>query len=281
MNITRSTSHQASVTSTKRRDERTVEPTVPIALYRQIADDLRGSIRDGTYPPGGRLPTEPELQRRYGCSRNTIRLAVRELSNEGLVETAGRRGTLVRQQSIVEHLAQSADRSDRLGEADGWCAHVAALGRQPSREFSLRAEPASPTVALRLRRAENSLVCVRECMRYVDGHPWSRQVSYYPMDVAVAAELLDPRGVSRASTRVMADAGITEIGHVDEISSRMPSPDEVRLFGLPSGVPMLIYWRTGWSADAIVRLTVEIQPADRNVLVYELGPTAGQAGAAS
>jgi GntR family transcriptional regulator len=248
-----------------------VEPTVPTALYRQIADDLRDAILDGTYPPGARLPTEPELQRRYGCSRNTIRLAVRELTSEGLVETAGRRGTLVRQQAILEHFAMSIERSDRLGEADGWCAHVAALGRLPSRDFSLRAEPASATVAHRLRLGENSLVCVRECMRYVDGHPWSRQLSYYPMDVAAAAGLLDPRDIGRGTPRAMSDAGITEIGHVDEIGSRMPSPEEIRHFGLPAGVPMLIYWRTGWTAERIVRLTVEIQPADRNVLVYELG----------
>lgn len=252
------------------------------ALYRRIADDLRDAIRAGTYPPGAQLPTEPELQERYECSRNTIRLAIRELTAEGLVTTARRRGTLVRQPVLLEHRAVSVERPDRMGESDSWFSQVSRAGRTPSQDFSMRIEPASQQVARRLNLTQDALVCVRDCMRYVDGTPWSEQVSYYPMDVAERAGLLTPHDIEQGTVRAMAAVGLIEVGHVDELTARMPSPEEARQFDLPVGVPVMIYVRTAYTSERAIRVTRELHPADRHVLIYELGDLSapGVSGAA-
>src|SRR5689334_11503443 len=66
-------------------------------LYRMIAGELRRKIESGELPkePRGPLPTESELQREFGASRNTIREAIKWLITLDLVETRPGQGTFV------------------------------------------------------------------------------------------------------------------------------------------------------------------------------------------
>jgi DNA-binding GntR family transcriptional regulator len=63
--------------------------------YVQIADDLRGQIAAGVYPPGGKLPSNKDLTEQYGVADGTIRAALEELRGEGIVETQSTLGTFV------------------------------------------------------------------------------------------------------------------------------------------------------------------------------------------
>ena len=53
--------------------------------YQQIADALRKQMRDGTYPPGAKLPRESELRERGALRSKTVRAALDQLRAEGLV----------------------------------------------------------------------------------------------------------------------------------------------------------------------------------------------------
>lgn len=66
-----------------------------VALYQQIASDLTRRIHEGEYPAGGRLPTEYQLMSLYQASRNTVRSALRQLEDHGLVSRRRNRGTTV------------------------------------------------------------------------------------------------------------------------------------------------------------------------------------------
>jgi len=59
----------------------------PVPPYRQIADDLRRKIEDGTIPPGRRIPSMVEMEQAYNVARDTLRKATQALKDEGLVET--------------------------------------------------------------------------------------------------------------------------------------------------------------------------------------------------
>lgn len=63
--------------------------------YVQIADDLRGKITAGAYPPGHKLPSNKELTEQYGVADGTVRAALEELRGEGIVETQSTLGTFV------------------------------------------------------------------------------------------------------------------------------------------------------------------------------------------
>lgn len=63
--------------------------------YQKVADDLTKRIGSGKYPVGGHLPTEMELCRHYDISRHTVREALRQLRDAGLISRRRRVGTEV------------------------------------------------------------------------------------------------------------------------------------------------------------------------------------------
>lgn len=67
-----------------------------IPQYVQIASDLRDGIRDGTYAPGGLLPSRNEITEMYGVSAITARDALSIICHEGLAKAVRGRGHIVR-----------------------------------------------------------------------------------------------------------------------------------------------------------------------------------------
>ncbi|MFQ8432017.1 GntR family transcriptional regulator [Amaricoccus sp. W119] len=63
--------------------------------YAQVARDLTEAISSGRYPVGSLLPTEMELAEQFSVSRSTIRAAMQELRNTGLVSRRKSVGTRV------------------------------------------------------------------------------------------------------------------------------------------------------------------------------------------
>lgn len=72
-----------------------VEANSVVPLYKQIVRALSDSIANGTYRPGDKLPTEAELIEQFGVSRITVRSAIKEMEDAGLVERARGKGTFV------------------------------------------------------------------------------------------------------------------------------------------------------------------------------------------
>lgn len=243
-------------------------------LYRRIADDLRGQIKTGALAPGSQLPTEQELGERYGVSRNTVRLAVGMLANEGTITSTPGRGTFVRSQAVMSYHASWAESQDRHGsdQADAYRAEVALQGHASDyREFEMRIVPADADLARRLDVDAGSALVSRAFLRLVDNEPSSLQDSYYPMDIAQECGLVTPHDIPEGTIRAMAAHGYVEIGYVDELTTRMPTPDEARRLRLGSGSPVLVYVRTTYTKDRPLRTTVTIFAGDRNRVIYELG----------
>ncbi len=72
-----------------------LNPASPLPLYRQLADSLSAAIQRGIYPPGEKLPSEPNLAERFGVTRPTVRQATRLLAERRLVEARRGAGTFV------------------------------------------------------------------------------------------------------------------------------------------------------------------------------------------
>lgn len=66
--------------------------------YHAVADTLEKEITQGKYQIGSKLPTEETLAKRFKVSRHTVRHALRELKNQGLILARAGFGTIVRTQ---------------------------------------------------------------------------------------------------------------------------------------------------------------------------------------
>jgi GntR family transcriptional regulator len=78
----------------------------PVPIYEQIIDGIQRSVRRGELVPGSPLASVRQLAGDLEINPNTVARAYRTLEREGILETAGRRGTRV-----------AADAPDRAREA--------------------------------------------------------------------------------------------------------------------------------------------------------------------
>ena len=66
-----------------------------LAKYIELAELLRQRILDGTYPEGGRMPTQVDLMEETGYSRDTVTAAVKKPKDEGWLSVTWGLGTYV------------------------------------------------------------------------------------------------------------------------------------------------------------------------------------------
>src|SRR3954447_8659533 len=73
----------------------------PACLTTRVEQMLRQAITEGRFPDG-KLPTEVELAKQLGVSRETVRLAAESLQREGLLVKIRRKGTFLKAPSLPE-----------------------------------------------------------------------------------------------------------------------------------------------------------------------------------
>lgn len=251
----------------------TVDPTSDRPVFRQIADLLRDDIQSGRLAEGARLPSERDLMDAYGAARGTVRQAVALLRTEGLIHTEHGRGGFVRSRPPVKRIAH--DRFARRHREEGKAAFLAeaeAEGLSPGVEvLKVGPEVAPAAIAERLGVSASEKVLVRRRRYLADGDPVEMATSYLPLAIAqgtaIAKKNPGPGGIY---------ARLEESGHqlarfTEEVSARMPSPDEVRSLRLSAGTPVFGLVRTAYDVDGLaVEVCDTVMAADRFVLSYEL-----------
>ncbi|GAA2192667.1 hypothetical protein GCM10009787_11180 [Streptomyces bangladeshensis] len=79
--------------------EPVVDPRRPVYVWRQVADWIAARIDSGELQPGARLEGERELAEQVGVAVGTVRRAVEDLRERGLVVTLPAKGTFVADRS--------------------------------------------------------------------------------------------------------------------------------------------------------------------------------------
>lgn len=245
-------------------------------LYEQIADEVRRKIETGEFKPGAPVTPEMELAARHGVSRQTVRVALKQLADEGLLTSGKGRGHRVRDthtplQWRLTQFEASEHRGDNPETAvDAWAADVAAQGREPHQEISVSLALPPPRVADRLRLEPGDTVVVRHRVRSVDGIPYQLSDSYFPEPLVRGTPLMEPRDVT-APGGLLHAIGHPQAEFLDEIFARMPSRAETDRLRIPGATPVIEHIRTGYAADgAPLRVMVTIVPADRHSLAYQV-----------
>jgi DNA-binding LacI/PurR family transcriptional regulator len=70
--------------------------------YNKLISELRKAIFSGKFNKNGKLPPERKLAELFGYSRITIRTALQQLKEEGLIEQFQGRGTFVKQSELKD-----------------------------------------------------------------------------------------------------------------------------------------------------------------------------------
>jgi len=97
------------------------------AKHADLTRALTEGITNGSFPVGSLLPTEFELCERYGASRYTVRMALQELQDLGLISRRKNVGTRVEANRPVAGFTQSIATVDELAQFGA--AHVRVVHR--------------------------------------------------------------------------------------------------------------------------------------------------------
>jgi DNA-binding GntR family transcriptional regulator len=68
-----------------------------ISKYRQIEEHIKALIRAGDLPPGTQLPSQMAMATEFGCARQTVREALKELKRNGWIDIRQGVGTFIRE----------------------------------------------------------------------------------------------------------------------------------------------------------------------------------------
>lgn len=122
---------------------------------------------------GARLPPERQLAERLGVARETLRRALQQLQDEGLLDRRQGAGTFVAGHSWLKPLLLRSFSED-----------MRERGLVPSsRMLSVRTLRADAKVALKLKRAPGSSVIELRRLRLASGEPMAIEVAYLPEDL--------------------------------------------------------------------------------------------------
>jgi GntR family transcriptional regulator len=205
-------------------------------LHLRIADALREQIRDGTYPPGAKLPAEAKLREQWNVAAGTVRAALAQLRDEGLVVSSQGRGVFVREQT----------RRRKVGADKGWRDILGREGKRDGSQVTVRREPCPPEVAEQLGIDAGELVTVRERLLRAEGEPPDLiSTSWHPdWIVEQLPDLADP--TKGGMVRAHEELGL-RLHMVDTFSSRRPT--EVERERLQLGPGDVVTHQTGVTYD--------------------------------
>ena len=250
-----------------------IDPASDRAVYKQIADHLRDSIARHRLDEGEQLPSEAQLMEHYGVARMTIRNALRVLQDEGLTTAEHGRGVYVRARPPVRRLASDrfAQRHRKEGKA-AFTAEAAQIGATPQVDMLQVNQVRPPAeVADRLGVADGTDVVVRSRRYLLDGHPVETAVSYIPADLAEGTRIADPNPGPGGIYARLEEQGHTLARFTEDVSARMPTPDETKILGLRPGVPVFRLVRTAYDVDGrAVEVCDTVMASDAYLLSYEL-----------
>lgn len=249
-------------------------------MYRQIAEDLRQQIASGVLASGNQLPIELDLRDRYNASRNTVRDAIKWLTNLGLVEIRPGQGTFVSEKIDPFVTTLSDDPGTGYGGDEGasYLSEVSERNRIPSTSaIQVEIQQASGEVAAGLWVPIGTEVISRHQRRFIDGTPWSLQTSFYPVEFADrgAERLRSARNIEEGTVNYLRETiRVRQVGYRDWITVRPPNTTEADFFRLPLDGRVVMYeiFRTAFDGNGQpMRLTVTVFPADRNQFIMDVG----------
>jgi len=144
-----------------------------IPLYQQLMNQIEEKIISGIYTPGERLQTEFEMSKTYNVSIITVRKAISELIEKGLVERKQGKGTFVTKPKFtkdVKKLLSFTEMCRRMNVKPG--------GRMLENKLIKPNEK----ILKQLELPKDSQVIYISRLRYADGEAVAIENNYFPME---------------------------------------------------------------------------------------------------
>ncbi|MBB6142628.1 GntR family transcriptional regulator [Silvibacterium bohemicum] len=219
-------------------------------LYGRVEEVLASEIARGDYQPGDRLPSEDELLARFDVSRITVRRAVQNLIQRGVLEIRRGLGTFVLAPKV----------SQDLTKLTGFVEDTDTHGRKASaRVVSQGVVAASVRVAQHLGISKGTRVMRIERVRLADSVPMSFDETYLPLEIGREVVRNDLR-VKPIFTLLEEKYGIPLTEAEYSLEAAAASAHVANALNISEGTPIFRIERTSYTTAG--------KPIDYEVLSY-------------
>lgn len=234
-----------------------LERTSTTPLFAQVAQRISTSIASGNLRPGQQIPTEPELATTFGVSRITIRRAIEELSERGLLLKKQGKGTFVRETKIgrkIEHISSFSE-------------SCRASGMTPSARVLHREVLEAPPSDMEVDFGGQPVLYIRR-IHYADGVPVMIENNYYP---SLRLGFLATAPLEGSLFELLADRGVVIAGsrssYIDALGA---TPAQAQLLDVLVGDPVFFLYREMLDSDgALVYVGRQHIAASRYRFTYD------------
>ena len=205
----------------------------PVPLYFQVAQKIEGAIMNGTLPAGSRLENEVSLGDRLGLSRPTVRRAIQDLVDKGL---------LVRRRGIGTQVVHG--QVTRGVELTSLYEDLSRSGQKPSTKIlSYKITNADAKISEQLGVAVGSPVLYLQRVRFADKVAVSIMENWLPEDFTdITQEELNEHGLYQ----IMRGRGVTIRVAKQKIGARKSSSFESTVLEIDKNSALLTMDRTAY-----------------------------------
>ncbi|MBR3158965.1 MAG: GntR family transcriptional regulator [Atopobiaceae bacterium] len=219
-----------------------------MSKYAKVAAALQSEIEQGTYEPGDKLPITPDLCKLYGVSNTTIKKALDELEQLGLI--ARRRGSGIYVKSASSLLKGQQGSSATSGQMTGLTAEFARTKTTVTsdvHEFTI-VHP-SQEVADSLDMSTQEFVYYICRTRLTEGKP--RNVEYTYMPISLIPGLVEEHVRGSIYHYIEDELGL-KIGSAHRVlRAVLPTEDEVAWLKVESGAPLFEVRQVAYLDDGV------------------------------
>lgn len=210
-----------------------LDPSSPVPLYHQAARALERAIEEGELPRGSKLPNELELAGELGISRPTMRQAIKQLVDKGLLVRRRGIGTIVAPRPVRRAVALTSLYDD-----------LKAAGREPAtRVLALEEVGCPPEVAERLGIGAGEPVIRLERLRLAEADPIALMLNFIPAGLLeLRVGDLERGGLYELFRR----AGVAPHVATQRIGARKAGAGEAELLQIGPGDPVLTMDRVAY-----------------------------------
>jgi DNA-binding GntR family transcriptional regulator len=213
-----------------------IDRSGPIPLYYQVATRIEAAIRDGRLPAGAKLENEVALSGRLGLSRPTVRRAIQDVVDKGLLVRRRGIGTQVVHGEITRQVELTSLHED-----------IERSGRHSSTELLVRnVIPADAAIAALLVVAEGSPVLHLRRLRSADDTPVAILENHLPEDFV---DLKESELTRYGLYQVLRARGTTMRVARERIGARRATNPESKLLDMEKGAPLLTMDRTAYDSS--------------------------------
>ena len=227
----------------------------------QISDALRRRIESGELPAQSAIPSERELAQELGVSRMTVRAAIDELVDEGLLIRRHGRKTIVADES-------RADKINRAAGFSSFSEEMRLRGWQPrSQVCQATTILADVAIAAQLNVPIGARVILIERLRFADDEPLAHEFVHLAHGRFPGLLALDLAN-SSLYDQLESKFGVRPVYAEESVEAVLMSPQEAALFGLEPGAPALLTRRITRDEDEnIIEAATTLYRGDRYRMV--------------